>query len=92
MPNLPTVALVWEEAQGEMCLFYRALGFGSGVGPEERCGGPVWGGVHLPLQETDVQVKNCGQDCTRCKHLLLLEREGTVCVQQKETKSQYTRV
>lgn len=68
------------------CLCCRVLGFGSGVGAEEECEGPVWDGVHPPLQDSAVQVKNLqgwsvqGASTCHCG-------EGRKCAQEKETGS-----
>lgn len=83
VPNKLT--MVWEEAGGETCQFYRALGFGSGVGSEEKCEDLcVVGFAHL-FKRLMFRWKSAGQRYTRCKLLSQLEREETICVQQKET-------
>lgn len=92
MPNLPAVVLVWEGAQGETCLFYRALGFASGVGSAWKCEEPLWGHVHPPLQETKGWVSFWKVEVLKVQALVAagkggncVQQEETVCVQQKET-------
>lgn len=68
------------------CLCCRVLGFGSGVGAEEECEGPVWDGVHPPLQDSAVQVKICRAGVCKVQELVTVGK-GRKCVQEKETGS-----
>lgn len=59
------------------CLCCRVLGFGSGVGAEEECEGPVWGGVHPPL------VKICRAGVCKVQALVTMGKGGNVYRRRK---------